>query len=433
MSDGRQIERGVSPQFSFAEPRESIRTRVLRIGSKRRIVAVVLLGLGALALWWVFGRSAGAPAASAEKGPPPRNVRVVEATRGALPDVVAVTGTLAAEEQVVLGAKVAGRLADIPVDLGSRVAKGQVLARLVPADFQLRVRQAEAALDQARSRLGLPAGSPDTQVDPAQTAVVRQAQAALTEATARRDRARALFEEQILPRADLDTAEAALQTADSQYQNAQEEVLNRQALLAQRRSELGLAGQQLADSILVAPFSGAVSERQGSPGQFVAAGDPIVTVVRVHPLRLRLAIPERAAAKIRPGQDVRVRVDGDPQTYTGRVARVSPAIQESNRTLQIEAEVPNADGALRPGSFASAEIVASLPEPVVLVPASSIVVFAGIEKVIVVEKGKAVEKRVRSGRKVNDQVEIVEGIAAGETVVLEPGNLVGGQPVTVVS
>ena len=432
MSDDTPVEREF-PSFSLAGSQEKVRARILRIGARRLLVAVALLGLAGLALWWIFGRSAAAPGASAEKGPPARNVRVVEATRGALPDVVAVTGTLAAEEQVVLGAKVAGRLADIPVDLGSRVAKGQVLARLAPADFQLRVRQAEAALDQARSRLGLPPGGPDTEVDPEQTGVVRQAQAALTEARARRDRAQALFEEQVLPRAELDTAEAALQTADSQYQNAQEEVLNRQALLAQRRSELGLAGQELADSVLVAPFSGAVSERQGSPGQFVAAGDPIVTVVRVHPLRLRLAIPERAAAKIRPGQDVRVRVDGDPRTYTGRVARVSPAIQESNRTLQIEAEVPNPDGALRPGSFASAEIVSSLPEPVILVPASSIVSFAGIEKVLVVEKGKAVEKRVRSGRKVNDQVEIVEGIVAGEAVVLEPGNLVGGQPVTVVS
>ncbi len=364
--------------------------------------------------------------------PPPREVRVVEAARGSVAQTVAVTGTLAAEDQVVLSLKVAGRLDAITVDLGSRVRKGQAIARLDPTDFRLRVEQAEGALKQARARLGLPPDGTDDRVDPEQTALVRQARAVLDEARLTRDRMAALWEQRLIARAQLDEAVAALLVAEGRYQDAVEEVRNRQAVLAQRRSELEIARQQLADTVLYAPIDGAIRERQASVGQYLEVGAPVVTLVRVHPLRLRLAVPERAAPRVRVGQLVRVTVEGDPSTYEGRVARLSPAIEEQNRTLLVEAEVPNERGLLRPGSFARAEIVTDADQPAVFVPASAVVTFAGIEKVITVRDGRAVEARIRTGRRDGERVEIVEGLAAGTPVVLEPGNLVGGQPVVVV-
>jgi RND family efflux transporter MFP subunit len=396
----------------------------------RHLASLAAAALAALVVMGCGGEPA-SRAAERGQGDEPRTVRVVPAARGELPEVVAVAGTLAAEEEVVLGMKVAGRLGQVTVDLGSRVGRGQLLARLVPTDFELRVRQAAAALEQARARLGLGPEDAGDEVDAEETALVLQARAVLAEAEARRNRARALFAEQLLPRADLDEAEASFQVAQGRYQDANDEVLNRRALLAQRRSELELARQQLADSVLLAPFAGAVRERHAVPGVFVSAGQPVVTLVRIHPLRLRLAVPERAAANVRIGQPVRVGVEGDPRAYAGRVARLSPAIEESNRTLLVEAEVPNTDGALRPGAFAAAEILTSGGRPVVFVPASAIINFAGIEKVLTVEDGKSVEKRVRTGRRVGERVEVIEGIAAGEDVVVAPGNLVGGQAVAV--
>jgi membrane fusion protein (multidrug efflux system) len=111
--------------------------------------------------------------------------------------------------------------------------------------------------------------------------------------------------------------------------------------------------------------------------------------------------------------------------------RLSPSIQEQNRTLAVEAEVPNPAGAIRPGSFARAEIVIAANQPAIFVPTSAIVVFAGIEKVITVREGKAEERRVVTGRREHDRVEIVEGVKPGEPVVLSPGTLVGGQPVVI--
>ncbi len=360
-----------------------------------------------------------------------RPVRVEAVVEGRLPRMVVVTGTLAADEEVAAGFKVAGRLGEITVDLGSPVRKGQVLARLDPTDFRFRVEQAEAALRQVRAGLGLPPDGSDETLDPGKTALVREAKAVLDEARLGRDRMTQLREKDLVARSEFDAALSRLLVAESRYQAAVEEVRNRQEQLAERRSGLSLARQQLADTVLQAPIDGAVRERRASAGEFLAAGAPVVGLVRVHPLRLRVAVPERDAASVRVGQAVRVRLEGDPAEHAGRVVRLSPAIHEQNRTLAVEVEVANRDGRLRPGAFARAEIVVEPDRLSVLVPGSAIVNFAGLEKAFTVKDGRATEKRIRTGRRTGNRVEVLEGLAAGEQVVVEPGNLAGGAPVTV--
>jgi len=377
----------------------------------------------------------GEPVASADqpkpKGSPPREVKVAPAAERTMARTVAATGTLAADEQVVLGTKVVGRVIEIPVDLGTRVKRGQVVARLDQSDFKHRVDQAEAALQQARVRLGLPATGTDERIDPEQTAIVRQARAMLDDARLNRDRSVKLLQQDLIARAQLDTAEANFQVAEGRYQDALEEVRNRQAIIAQRRSELDLARQQLADTVIVSPTDGAVSLKQASVGEYLAAGAPVATLVRLHPLRLRVAVPEREGAGVRSGQPVRLNVEGDPTVYSGRIVRLSPIVQEQNRTLMVEAEVPNERALLRPGSFARVEIVTDAGQPVVTVPYSSVIVFAGVEKVLVVREGRTAEVRVTTGRRLGDDVEIIDGLKRGEPVVATPGNLTGGQAVTV--
>ena len=388
----------------------------------------------AFLLWVVLASGCGGassaaprPGKTADEAPA---VQVVRIERKSLTRSIAVTGTLAAEEQVMLSLKVTGRLEELLVDLGSTVRKGQVLARLTPTDFELRHRQAEAALQQARARLGLaPVGESDD-IDIEKTALVRQASAALDEARRQRERISTFVQRGISARADLETADAQLQIAEGRYQDALEEVRNRQAVLAQRQSELALARQQMDDTSLRSPIDGVIRERHAFAGEYRSAGTTVFTVVRQHPLRLQLAVPERAAAGLRLGQTVNVSVEGDPAVYGGRVARLSPAITEGNRTLPIEAEVPNEAGRLRPGTFAKAEIIIDETQALVI-PQSSLVVFAGVEKVLLAKDGKAVERRIRTGQRVGNQIEVLDGVESGELVIVTPGGLADGAAIRV--
>jgi RND family efflux transporter MFP subunit len=341
-------------------------------------------------------------------------------------------GSLAAFDQATISVKVPGRLRSITVDLGSLVQRGQLIAQIESQDYQLRVQQAEAAVAQARVRLGLPTTGANDNIDQEQTSLVRQASVLAEEARANRDRLASLLEQGITPRAQLDTAEASYKVALSRLEDAREEIHNRRAVLAQRRSELEIARQQLADVSVYAPFEGAIQEKRASVGEYLAAGAPLATIVRMDPLRLRAEVPEREVPNVRVGQTVRVTTEGDPNVYTGRIARLSPTITPQNRMLMVEAEVRNTNGALRPGSFARAEIVTDDRGMSLTVPTRSIINFAGVEKIIVVKDGKAVEKPITTRRRTTEWTEVVSGVTVGEAVVLEPGNLQSGQAVTVV-
>ena len=390
-------------------------------------LVVSLLALASLACKSDYPASARQNQAGGETGEP-RQVKTAQVAEMPLGRNVTVTGTLAAFDQATLSAKVPGRVRSITVDLGSVVRRGQVVAQLEAQDYQLRVEQAEAALAQARARLGLSPEGADDRVDAEVTGTVRQARATLNEAQANRDRAAKLVAEGVIARAEYESADAALKVALARYQDAVEEVRNRQALLAQRRSELALARQQLAGTNIYASFDGTVHEKLASVGEYLAAGAPVVTVVKMNPLRLRAEVPEREAQSVRGGERVSVRVEGGAHDYIGRIKRLSPTISEQNRVLIVEAEIIN-DGSLRPGAFVSAEIETEESGTAVTVPTSAIVTFAGIEKVILVENGKAKEKPVTTGRRNAEWTEILGGVQLGDRVVIEPGNLQSGQAV----
>jgi len=362
----------------------------------------------------------------------PRQVKIARVTEKPLERTTIALGSLIAYDQATISVKVPGRLRSIAVDLGSVVQRGQLIAQSDPQDYQLRVQQAEASLAQARARLGLPPAVGNDRVDPEQTNTVRQARVLADEARAHRDRQQTLFEQGVIARTQLDTAEASSKVALSRLDDAREEIHNRLAILAQRRSELDIARQQLADTSVHAPFDGAIQERRASVGEYLATGAPLATIVRMDPLRLRAEVSEREAPHVRVGQTVRVTTEGDANIYTGRIARLSPTITPQSRMLMVEAEVNNKTSALRPGSFARAEIVTDDHSMSLTVPTRAIIAFAGVEKVIVVKDGKAVEKPVKTQRRTAEWTEVVSGVTAGEMVILDPGNLQSGQTVAVV-
>jgi RND family efflux transporter MFP subunit len=390
---------------------------------------VRLQGAAAAIPFLLLGAACSGKAASKSTEEGPRRVQVVTAQKQKLPRTVVAVGTLAAEERAELGFKVAGRIRRFAVDLGSRVPAGAVLAELEKTDYELRLEQAQAAVEQARARLGLPPVGEDDAVVPENVGTVRQAKARLEEATANLIRGKELLDEGILARSAFDALEATHKVAESLYNDALEEVNNRRGVLSERRSALALAEQNLQATELRAPFPGGVQQRRAGIGEFVAAGAPVVTLVQVSPLRLRLDVPEREAGNIHKGQAVTVRVEGDVVAWPGTIIRLSPALEESNRSLTVEAEVDNSKGLLRPGSFARAEIATDSGVETIVVPASAVLLFAGIEKVVTVKDQKAQERAVTTGRRAGDMVEVLSGLAEGEAVVVKPGNLATGMPV----
>jgi RND family efflux transporter MFP subunit len=358
------------------------------------------------------------PTVSAKTEGSVSRVRVETAALRSIPEVVTATGELVAEENAVVSARIAGRIGEVKVDLGSLVDRDDVVALIEPVEYEYRARGAEALVEQTRARLGLKKDAPDT-VNPAETATVKQAAAALEEARLNFARISQLYKAGVLSRMEFDRGQAAVQQTEARHQEAIEGVLEAQAQLSERRVALGIAKYQLSETFVRAPFRGAVTKRIAAVGEQVTANSAVVTVARLHPIRLRLEVPERYASRVRAGQRVDVRITG-MAPRSGKIVRLSPTIETQNRILTIEAEIPNEDGALRPGSFADGAITVDPHARGYSVPASAVAGFAGVDRIFIVENGALAERIVKPGRTLNGgRVEILSGLAGGERVVTE--------------
>ena len=374
------------------------------------------------------------PAVAARKAAPEATRKTPEVSVTALklrrwPQVVRVQGNLAGDEQAVIGAKVAGRVREVQVDLGTLVEQGQIICQLDAEDFDLRVQQAEAQLMQARAALGLAADEPDEKLNRLNAPPVRQERALVEEAKFNLERAQKLHRQNqnFVTTEELQQREATLRVAEARYSAALNGVDEKIALLAVRRAELAQARRLQTDSVTLAPFKGMVQERHVAPGVYVSIGEPIVTLVRTDPLRFRAGVPERQALQVRVGQDVRIVVEGQPEPLMAKITRISPSLEVSSRSLMVEADVRNEDGKLRTGLFGEAEIVVDPNAQLMCVPEQAVIQFAGVEKVWYVKDGQSVEKRITVGRRGNGLVEVLDGLTPGDLVISHADKGVAGK------
>jgi len=356
---------------------------------------------------------------SAKGAPAEKEIQVIEAKLYPWPRMVRAQGSLIADERVTVGTEVAGRIKEVVVDLGTTVKQGQTIALLDLEEFELRVQQAAAQVAQARASVGLKPGVPDHNLDPTKAAIVRQEKAVLEEARLNLARAKRLSARNVVTTEELQTREAAVNVAQARYDSALNSVQEQVALLALRRAELALAQKVQAYGTIKSPFAGVIQERHVAQGAYVTIGHPVVTLVRTNPLRFRAGVPERSSTRIKVGQQVRLSIENGEAPIVASISRVSPALDVSSRSLIIEADVDNSAGRIRAGLFAEAEIVVGPQDQALAVPSSTVAEFAGVEKVWVVENEKMQAKRVRTGRRVGDLVEIVDGLSAGETILLD--------------
>ncbi len=349
-------------------------TTTLRRSAPMLTLAVLALTAGACGK---TNDAQGADATPVAQNIGPENVAVVRVDT--LRSGPAISGTLVAEREARIRAEVSGAVLQTFVDEGQRVSAGTVLGRIDDGTVR------DAALS-ARS-------------------AVAQATVAAEQATRELERARTLSTAGAIAERDVETAQRAN--------------LGAQAQLADARARLSSAEKNLRNTIIRAPFAGVIAERAVSPGDIVAPGAALFTVIDPHSLRLEASVPTAALADVRVGVPVTFTVNGADRVLEGRVTRVSPMVDPQTRQVRLLATVPNTANQLVAGLFVEGR-VSSDERAGLMVPEKAVDQTGIVPHVMRLKNGKIERVDVQLG--VRDEAaeafEITSGLASGDTVLL---------------
>jgi HlyD family secretion protein len=338
------------------------------------------------------GRRGGGGFPGGQFGRPPLTVELAKASRATIQSEITVVGNLIGQATVSVAPRAAGRVESVTVRLGDRVSRGQRLAKIEDFEIQEQVKQAEAAQQVSE-------------------ATIRQREADLKLAQTNAERSRSLFERQLLPKQTLDDNEARYQSAIAALDLAR-------AQSSQSKARLDELRINLANTNIVSPVNGYVSKRVVDPGAFVSQNAPVVDVVDISTVRLVANVVEKDLKELQTGNATRVSVDAFPgETFTGRIARVSPVLDPATRTAPIEIEIPNATGRLKPGMYARVSVTTSTRKEALVVPATSVVDLGGRRGVFTPLNETAVFRALDVGTEQGAIVEVLSGLTDGDTVI----------------
>jgi RND family efflux transporter MFP subunit len=342
------------------------------------------------------------------------NVTAISAAAEPIVRFIRVSGTLTPQEDAEVAAEIAGRVIATPVERGSVVRANDQLIQILATEVEAQAREAQANAAQIEARLGLEGG---TAFDVERVPEVANARAAYQLAKNEFGRAERLYQDKLLSQSDFDQRSAQLEASQRQYDVAKNGAAQQYQALMGARARVTVAQKALADTVVRAPFAGAVGERFVSVGDYVTRGAKVASVVRIDPLRVELTVPEQYVSAVAAGRAVTFEVDAYPgETFSGQVRYVSPSVTASTRALTLEAIVPNANGRLKPGFFATARIEEAQQRPGILVPSTAVRTTAGTARVFVIDGDRVEERIVMTGQVVADRVEIASGVKAGERV-----------------
>jgi RND family efflux transporter MFP subunit len=332
------------------------------------------------------------------KAPPEKviNVQIQPAEKRSLKPFVETIGTLNPYEEVIVSAEVDGIIKDVKADEGSIVSKGQVLAAIDDTDYNLEVKRADAAL--------------------------RQAEATLSNTNLEYQRKEALYKEQLVTQQQFDDASTKRFLAEADVERA--------------KAAFSLARQKLLKTKVYSSLAGVVKEKKTEKGNYVKNGTSLFTVVRNNPIKLNFTVTEKDVGKLKMGQDVLFKVDAFPdREFKGKLSIIYPCLEENTRTLQVEAQVPNQNGLLKPGLFAHVTLYTGAERGIILVPVTSLLYEGETVKVFIVALDRAKERFVKAGQKfklqssgggqpassgqsvTHEYAEITEGVKEGDLVV----------------
>ena len=414
-------------------------------------VGAIFIFLAFIAFSSACGGSSGAQGgrgpggnANTEAAEPPVAVTTARTEAREVPAVIQTTGSLVADETSNVAPKVAGKVVNVGIDVGDFVSQGALIARIDDSDARRRlsaaeagVKQAVAGVRQAEARLGLgPNGKFNSSTIPevrSANANYQQALAELRQAEANEQRYRDLVQtgdtamityEQY--RTARDTARARANAAkeglDAQINTARQSnqaIASAQAGVEAARTQVEIARQEVADTVVRAPFSGFVTARDIAVGEFVSSADVLATVIRTNPIKIQMQVAEADVPQISVGRGVSVQVDAyRERRFAGTVSAVNPAVEQTSRSFVVEARIENGDNALRAGMFATARINREGGSTGVFVPKSAVLNHepTGSFRAFVIADGVAKLRVVQLGPEEGDSYQILSGLNADEVV-----------------
>src|SRR6185503_6214873 len=246
-----------------------------------------------------------------------------------------------------------------------------------------------------------------------------KANADLVQAKQAFDRTSELFKRSLVPQQMLDDAATALQSKQASYDLSLQTAKNLRASIQGSEASMKLADRQLRDTEIRAPFDGYVEKRLVNLGELVKTQMPVMSVVRIDPLKVVDEIPEKMAPWIHDGQPVELHVDAFPdKTFTGKVSRISPAVNASTRAFPFEALAPNTDAVLKPGTFARVHIESGRVDKVLSLPYAALQYRYGVNRVFVIDGDRLSARELKVGDRLGERIEIIDGVIAGEQVAI---------------
>lgn len=335
---------------------------------------------------------------------------------------VELAGSLISPDQAKISSEVAGVVREVLVELGNEVAAGQIVVKLDPRELDLALQRAKSQLRQAEAQLGIDGVRQKEPLPDDQISSVRLAMANRDDAQAQLRRAQRLKDQNLLSQADLDTAQTRVKVTEASYQAAIENVQGLRATLQERRQAVELAQKKLNDTDIRASIAGQVAERFVQQGEFIRENTPVISVLQMNPLKVKTAIQERYAGLVRPGLSAEFSVESAPgQKFQGKVANVSPSVDQTTRTFSVEILADNKSRQLKPGFFAKGVINTHRDENVLAIPEDTVSTLAGVSNVYVIEDGKARQQMVSLGVRIGKLFELTGGLKGNE--VLASSNL----------
>src|SRR4029079_19734516 len=228
----------------------------------------------------------------------------------------------------------------------------------------------------------------------------QRANADLLQAQQSFDRATELFKRTLISQEAFDAARTTLQAKKAEYDSSLQGARNLRASIQASEATMKLAGRQLRDTEIRAPFDGYVEKRLVNLGELVKAQMPVMSIVKLDPLKVTAEMPEKMAPWIADGRPVELHVDAYPtRTFEGKVTRISPAVNTSTRAFPFEAAVPNTDAALKPGTFARVHVESGKVDDILTLPYAALQYRYGVNRVFVVQGDRLAARELQVGER----------------------------------